>query len=662
MALFLPVECMAHRTGSHSQVQVIQHRVPMSGGFGITLVEPPWRRHAPLPRTRVHSAPLHRGYVMSAWVASAMPIWLVAVLATALGVAVPVTVAAIISRQAARRQVASSIKRRDRGGVEMIWKVAKRLLWSKPHRKRVMTFLLILFFALVLSNVTAVAQSYAQRDYMTALAQRDAALFSRGLSYALFLLALGMPSRCLVDFATGGLGIAWRNAITDSLVADYFQPQASYWLRREGRVPDPDMRIATEAGHFADAAVLMVRDFFENGMKLMGFIGVVYTISAKLCSAMVLYAGLGALATVYLFGRPLIRLDKGIRAQEASFRAAISRCYGKAEALSFSRGEAAEAESASERYRVLRQQQWSRVWWRTGLSSFRDCFNWAAYLVPIALVGPLWLRGEVAFGVLSQVVMAFQVSLSALSVVIRKFRSVSSLVAEGSRLEGLAEALRHTGGTSVALPVQVDGRGVEVENLSLSLPSGVPLCTSLSFSVQPGQRLLIFGESGTGKTTLIRALAGLWADGTGTVRCTASSVFLSQDPYIPEGSLRRVLTFPACDDALFSDAEVLTAARSAQLGSVLERYTLDAVVDWEAVLSRGEQQRCAFCRVLLARPELAVLDEATSALDAENEAALYGALEAPCVISISHRPTLRAFHTHLLRRDGNGCWQMELVE
>eukprot|EP00408_Alexandrium_pacificum_P004621 CAMPEP_0171230146 /NCGR_PEP_ID=MMETSP0790-20130122/39246_1 /TAXON_ID=2925 /ORGANISM="Alexandrium catenella, Strain OF101" /LENGTH=497 /DNA_ID=CAMNT_0011696349 /DNA_START=38 /DNA_END=1528 /DNA_ORIENTATION=- len=496
--------------------------------------------------------------------------------------------------------------------------------------------------------MTAVAQSYAARDYMTALAQRDAALFARGLTYAFFLLAVGMPFRCLVDFATGGLGIAWRNAITDGLVTAYFRPQAAYWLRREGRVPDPDMRIATESGHFADAAVLMVRDFFENSLKLLGFVGVVYTISVELCCAMLLYAGCGALATVYLFGRPLVQLDKSIRAQEASFRAAISRCYGKAESLSFSRGEAAEEEAATERYRVLRQQQWSRVWWRTGLSSFRDCFNWAAYLVPIAMVAPLWLRGDVPFGVISQVVMAFQASLNALSVVIRKFRSVSSLVAEGSRLEGLAEALSRTDEVPAALPVELGGDGVELRGLSLSLPSGAQLCKDLSLRLQPGHRVLVFGESGTGKTTLVRALAGLWADGSGTVRCAASSVFLSQEPYIPEGSLRRVLTFPACDGAHFSDEEVIAAARSAQLGSILERYTLDAVVDWEAVLSRGEQQRCAFCRVLLARPQLAVLDEATSALDAENEKALYGALEAPCVISVSHHPSLRSLHTHVL--------------
>merc|ERR1719433_2683185 len=123
------------------------------------------------------------------------------------------------------------------------------------------------------------------------------------------------------------------------------------------------------------------------------------------------------------------------------------------------------------------------------------------------------MRDEVPFGVVSQTVMAFQASLNALSVVVRKFRSVSSLVAEGGRLEGLAEALADATGASSAggrpLLVALGGHGVEVEGLSLQLPSGTPLCRELSFAVQPGQRLLILGESGTGKTTLIRTLAGL---------------------------------------------------------------------------------------------------------------------------------------------------------
>jgi ABC-type uncharacterized transport system fused permease/ATPase subunit len=217
----------------------------------------------------------------------------------------------------------------------------------------------------------------------------------------------------------------------------------------------------------------------------------------------------------------------------------------------------------------------------------------------------------------------------------------------------LAEALADSHAVRSRPSVEVGGDGVQVEDLSLWLPSGEPLFDRCTFQVDSGKRLLVMGESGVGKTTLLRALAGLWDSGSGFVRRTESAVFLSQDPYLPEGSLRRVLTFPA-EPGSFSDAQIEEAARKAQLASLLQRFSLEAVADWPVVLSRGEQQRCAFCRVLLQQPQLVVLDEATSALDLAVEDALYGALKAPCVISVSHRPESVSLHTHTLRPKGDG--------
>eukprot|EP00435_Cladocopium_sp_Y103_P048281 s1075_g14.t1 len=322
----------------------------------------------------------------------------------------------------------------------------------------------------------------------------------------------------------------------------------------------------------------------------------------------------------------------------------------------------------------LRRQQWARVWGRTSLGTFRECFGWAAYLLPA--------------------VMAFHISLDALTVVVRKFRSVSALMAEGSRLEGLVEALS----TSMAAAQQpqplleeVPGPFVEAAGVALHLPNGSQLYEDLSFQIKDGQRLIILGPSGAGKTTLIRALAGLWSDGDGDLRVSSSTVFLPQEPYIPEGSLRRVLTFPeeAClhwwgrsyrthefhklmtkVGVHFSDEQILACAERARLQEVLQRFgQLEAEADWETVLSRGEKQRCAFCRLLLLRPKVAVLDEATSALDEATEGLLYEELLDPqqgpeprlqkrmgedpedpvSVVSISHRPALSRFHTHILR-------------
>lgn len=535
-------------------------------------------------------------------------------------------------------------------------------------------FLCLLVLALIASNAAEVALSYATRDYMTALAQQDRSGFMKALLRALLLLALATPTRSCVELATGGLSIAWRRTLTSGLMAEYFQERAVYWLRSDGRVKDPDMRIGIEAGRFCDSASLMLRDVLENAMRLLGFAGVVYAISGPLCAAMVVYATSGAIATVLIFGRPLVDLDRGIRARESALRAALARSSDRAEALAFSAGEAAEERFATARFSKLESWQWRRVRWRTALASFRDVFTWVASLLPVAFVGPLWLRGEVSFGVLAQTSTAFQASLTALAVVVRKFRSVSSLVAEGARLDDLAKALArsHLKGAAQSIELRTSAEGVSVDGLTLRLPEDLQarseqaLASELSFMVQPGDRLLISAPSGAGKTTILRALAGLWTEGSGKISRAKSAIFLPQDPYLPEGTLRRILTFPAASD-VFSDDAVLAAAQAACLGDILARHRLDEIADWEAVLSRGEQQRCAFCRLLLQRPSLAVLDEATSALDEETESALYTALRdgcdgaRRCVVSVGHRPSLRTWHSHLLCQEAGGTWIYEAL-
>eukprot|EP00913_Durusdinium_trenchii_P030610 g28667.t1 len=352
--------------------------------------------------------------------------------------------------------------------------------WSVAthRRKRSMAFLLLLFGALALANMAAVAQSYAQRDYMTALAGRDGELFRQKLLWALALLAVMMPARSLAEFAAGGLSQIWRDTLTLGLLNDYFHPKVVYWLRRSGEVADPDMRIAVEAGHFTEMLVLLVRDTFENFLKLIGFLGVVYSISRLLFVVMASYAFFGAFATVKLFGGPLVQLDRNIRAQEAVFRKSISRCLDRAEPLCLCGGEGSEAAEARARYERLRRQQWVRVWGRTSLGTFRECFSWAAYLLPVAIVAPLWLKGQVQFGTVAQAVMAFHISLDALTVVVRKFRSVSSLMAEGSRLEGLvlalSSALSCAQSPSPRPEKSADGE-VEALHLALHLPNGAQL-------------------------------------------------------------------------------------------------------------------------------------------------------------------------------------------
>ncbi|CUI34926.1 CDS102 [Achromobacter xylosoxidans] len=200
---------------------------------------------------------------------------------------------------------------------------------------------------------------------------------------------------------------------------------------------------------------------------------------------------------------------------------------------------------------------------------------------------------------------------------------------------------------------------LQITGLDVSRPDGRALLRSLDLSLRPGQALLIKGPSGSGKTTLLRALAGLWPHARGMVRRPqgAAALFLSQRPYLPLGKLRDAVAYPG-HARPGDDARLALALRAVNLGHLAGR--LDHEADWSRILSIGEQQRVAFARVLFNRPAIVFLDEATSATDEGLEHMLYGLLREQLpdamLVSVGHRSTLDAFHTHRLDLDGKGGW------
>jgi len=199
---------------------------------------------------------------------------------------------------------------------------------------------------------------------------------------------------------------------------------------------------------------------------------------------------------------------------------------------------------------------------------------------------------------------------------------------------------------------------LQLHDIAMHAPHGkssetarTPLVAGLSLALREGESLLISGGSGLGKSSLLRAIAGLWSQGQGVVeRCPVSECFfVPQQPYMCLGTLREQATYPGGSDA--DDEEILAALKEVNIGYLVERHGMDTVVDFSTVLSLGEQQRLGFARLSLRRGiRLALVDEGTSALDEENEASLYKFLRSKlsCFISVGHRPQLHRFHTHRL--------------
>jgi len=289
------------------------------------------------------------------------------------------------------------------------------------------------------------------------------------------------------------------------------------------------------------------------------------------------------------------------------------------------------------------------------------------------------LSGELEVGRATQAVAAFAAVLTAVTVIVDNFESLSRFVAGIGRLDVLAKAVAlpqrtdrpvegtaaSTSGEEQRINLHEEGEALLIESLTLRTPgAGRVLLQELELEMKPGDGLLITGPSGSGKSSLLRAIAGLWDHGSGTVRRLPlqSLMFLPQRPYMPAGSLRQQLLYPSRDTEGVTDERLAEILAEVQLPDLVARVGgLEAVQHWDKVLSMGEQQRLSFARVLVHAPRFVILDEATSALDDENEAALYARVkrEGATLISIAHREAVVPFHTQVLRFDGDGRWVLQ---
>jgi putative ATP-binding cassette transporter len=531
--------------------------------------------------------------------------------------------------------------------------------------------LVLLLIVLLLGQVGSnVLFNWQSGELTSALAARDAGRFWRVIQECLVLLVIAVPIYALYYFVRDRLGLSWRRWLTNSVLDSYFTNRAYYELNANPKIDNPDQRISEDVNTFTQKTLYFFLIIAGAVIQLIAFSGVLWSISQALVYFLVIYAIVGTLITTAIFGRVLIGLNFFQLKREADFRFSLVRVRENAEAIALYGGEEEESFQVKQRFDAAAANYLRLINWQLGLSVFQYAYSFLTIIIPSAIIASRVLSGELEVGRATQAAGAFTAILTALAIIVENFDQLSKFAAGVDRLETF---VRYLAGESAERPQSsaikhvVQDSLVELKDLTLKTPDDKrALVADLSVKVKPGQGIMIVGPSGGGKSSLLRAVAGLWHAGSGQIVRPSHEelLFLPQRPYMVLGSLRSQLLYPHHHRDI-SDDELLKLLEAVNLPKLAEQAGgLDAQLDWEEVLSVGEQQRLAIARVLLIKPRYAMLDEATSALDVRNEERIYKLLKQTetTLVSVSHHPSILKYHEEVLELMGDGKWKVQPAE
>ena len=509
------------------------------------------------------------------------------------------------------------------------------------------------------------------RDFFDALEKRDTTLLAEQVYILAAIVVSAGVSVAIHLHIRRRLQISWRTWLTHVTTRRWLHAGRQYQL---GLLADdcdnPDGRIAEDIRVSCELAVEFAQSILQCILQLVTFLGVLWVLSGELpirigsfefslpgymVWAAVLYALFGSILT-YALGSGLIAAGNVRQAREADVRSVLIRASENAEGIALMRGDDDERERLRGAVTDLGKAWHAQTRGQGSLALLTSSLAYIAPVVPLILALPRYLAGDIQLGGLMQTAQAFSNVQWALSWMIDNFPRIADWRASVDRVVHLHAAL-HDLEESVEAG---DGGHIEVtpgksdrlilREVGLSRPDGEALVAEAEVEIRPGERVLIRGQSGSGKSTIMRAIAGVWPWGHGAVELPkARMTFMPQKPYFPLGTLREAILYPERPDGV-GDEDLREALHKVGLDHL--RGRLDETERWDHILSGGEQQRVAFARVLVQKPHWVFMDEATSALDEAGQAnimrLLAEDLPSTAVVSIGHRPGLEEFHTREL--------------
>jgi vitamin B12/bleomycin/antimicrobial peptide transport system ATP-binding/permease protein len=552
----------------------------------------------------------------------------------------------------------------DRGFARRLWRLT-RIYWASPDAKRG-GLLLGLAVALELAAVLAqVLLSDSQRQIFDALQLMDATGFFAAIGVFLVIVLGFVATSAFRIYVRQIVEIRWRENLTAYFLGAWIGPNAYCQEKlHHNETDNPDQRIAEDVREYVASALGLSLSLLSAVVTLVSFGGLLWSLSGewavsiggfelRIPGLMLWVAILYAVCATWLthrVGRVLVPINFDRQRVEADFRFGLVRFRENVEPVAFAKGEDWVRQSALGHFGRIVENWWRLIRAQRNLTLLTTGTGEVNGVIPLLVAAPAYFAGQLTLGGVTQTRIAYGQVSGALSWAVAAYQEIARWRASIERLSSFIDVMERTteevrSADRIRLERSPDP-DLELDRVRIDLPDGKPL-VSLSATVQPGERVALLGPLGTGKTALLRAIAGLWPFGAGRIELPedARVFFLPARPFLPIGTLREAVSFPSPPGS-FSDEKIEETLRLVGLGYLSDR--LGETGHWEQILSTGEEQRIGIARTFLHEPDWILLDDATAGLDPQSERRVYELLKErlpkASLISLAHRPELARFH------------------
>lgn len=540
--------------------------------------------------------------------------------------------------------------------------------WKSEEKWSAFGLLALNILCIIIEVRASVAINDYNKDFFDALQNFDTAAMITCLWHFVVAIAILLLTFGYAVYFNGLLSIRWRRWLTKHYLNNWLTNHNHYRLTfAKNNIDNPDQRISEDLEKFPDTTLTAFFLLFQSFLTLGSFGYILWSLSGSLtvplgswqltipgylCWAALLYAVIGTWITGWL-GKKLSSLDYQQQRYNADFRFSLIRLREASEQVALYKGETAENNKLYHLFDHIFENFIKIISLRKRLTFFNNGYNSAASILGLVISLPLYFAKKIHLGVMMQIAGAFGQVVSACAVLMNSFtlfaewRAIIHRLTEFKHL--IEEQPQQTEHTKIIFQTHAH-RDIKVNNLALVLPEGKSLISDINLVLHAGGRFLLNGKSGLGKSTFLRALAGLWPYGNGTIHFpeNINTLFLPQKPYLPQGTLKDALLYP--HNLSTSDEELAEILKICHLEKF--QTQLNEPKNWAKDLSLGEQQLIAFARIFLSKPDIIFLDEATSALDESTENHIYQQLRTQrpdaTIVSVGHRHSLHKFHSHVI--------------